>query len=90
MTVGTTLKVCQQVSLPGRFEVDICPELWQRNIWALCKAYDRNGQLLINNITSQDDIRKAVERQAEYLSNESITKTVTMNEKGLNHIQLSP
>lgn len=33
------------------------------------------------NITSQDDIREAVERQEKYLSQESVTKTVTLQEK---------
>ncbi len=41
------------------------------------------------NITSQDDIREAVERQEKYLSQESVTKTVTIRENqqeiGLNH-----
>lgn len=32
------------------------------------------------NITSQDDIRKAMERQADYLSQETVTKSVTIGQ----------
>jgi integrase len=33
------------------------------------------------NITSQDDIQKAMERQADYLSRETVTKSVTIGKK---------